>query len=223
MSRIARIVVPGLVYHITHRGNRRQNLFYRPEDRELYKRLLAKYCERYGLEIWSYCLMTNHVHHVAVPRHEDSLARAIGVTHGRFAQWQNREHKWTGHLWENRYYSSALDAEHVWAAVRYVEQNPVRAGLVERAELYTWSSAPCHALGLEDSLLAPTRPFPGEGRDWSRFLARNPNRAVMEELRRNTSRGLPTGSKDFIKRLESELDRRMRRRSYCRRNGDGQT
>ncbi len=112
IPRLARIVLPGLPYHVTHRGNRRQNIFFRPQDRQTYKRWLGEYAERYGLEAWSYCLMTNHVHLLVVGHASDSLAAAIGRTHGRFAQWQNKRNDWSGHLWANRFYSTPLDDEH---------------------------------------------------------------------------------------------------------------
>jgi REP-associated tyrosine transposase len=219
MARIARVVVPGLAYHVTHRGNRRQNVFLDPEDRRLYKQWLLEYSKRYDLEIWSYCLMTNHVHHLVVGRRSDSLALGMGRTHGRFAQWQNRRNGWSGHLWANRYYSTPLDAEHVWAAVRYIEQNPVRAGLVERAELYEWSSARSHATGLPDPLLSPSRPFPGDVKSWSDWLADDPNPEKLEAVRKNTWSGRPTGSDDFVRELEARLQRDLKAPQMGRRSG----
>ena len=210
LPRLARVVLPGLPYHVTHRGNRRQNVFFRPQDRRIYKQWLSEYAKRYSLEVRAYCLMTNHVHLLAVAHASDSLAAAIGRTHGRFAQWQNRRNDWSGHLWANRFYSTPLDDQHLWAAVKYIELNPVRAGMVERAEDYPWSSARCHARNHSDELLAPSRPFPGKIENWSDWLATEPRQEEIEALRKNTSTGRPTGSDAFVTRLEASLARVLR-------------
>lgn len=211
MARVARVVVPGLPYHVTHRGNRRQDVFLHDQDRRRYLRWLGENARRHGLEIWSYCLMTNHVHLLVVAGQVDSLALAIGRTHGRYALWQNRCYGRSGHVWENRFYSAPLDEEHLWTAVRYVECNPVRSGLVRAAEEYEWSSARCHALARRDELLAPSRPFPGPIERWAEWLAADPCDAQIEALRRSTSTGRPCGSESFVARLEGQLDRGLRR------------
>jgi putative transposase len=163
MTRLARAVAVGFPYHVTHRGNRRQDIFFSDDERRTYLDWLREYSRASGLEIWAWCLMSNHVHLLVVPAREDALARAIGLTHRRHALALNAAHRWTGHLWEHRFFSTALDESHLWAAVRYIEQNPVRAGLVGRAEKWCWSSARCHALGESDALLAAGRPFPAPG------------------------------------------------------------
>lgn len=220
LARLPRVVLPGLPYHVTHRGNRRQDVFLSPWDRWVYKHWLGQCAERHGLEVWSYCLMTNHVHLLVVAHRKDSLAMTIGQTHGRFAQWQNKRNGWSGHLWANRFYSTPLDEEHLWTAVRYVERNPVRAGLVERAEDYEWSSARCHARDRPDELLAPARPFPGNVEDWSDWLAIEPHEEQVEALRRNTSRGRPTGSEEFVAQLEVQLARTLRAEKRGRKPSD---
>lgn len=209
MPRIARIVVPGLAYHITHRGNHREDIFYRRQDRWVYKKWLRRYCARHRLEIWAYCLMTNHVHLIAVAKLPDALALAIGRTHWRFAQWQNLRNGWSGHLWANRYFSTPLDEQHLWAAARYVERNPVRAGLVARAELYEWSSARSHAMGKPDALLSSSRPFPGHIKNWSEWLTSPTDPKTLDALRKNTLTGRPSGSAAFVQELESELNRAL--------------
>lgn len=220
LPRLARIVVPGLPYHVTHRGNRRQDIFFRSHDYRMYKQWLRENAERYGLEVWSYCLMTNHVHLLVVARHSDSLATAIGRTHGRFAQWQNTRNGWSGHLWANRFYSTPLDEHHLWAAAKYIEQNPVRAEMVECAYHYEWSSARSHARNHPDELLAPSRPFPGWVANWSEWLDHDLPRVQVEALRRNTSTGRPTGSDDFVARLESQLGRTLRARRRGRKGAE---
>jgi REP-associated tyrosine transposase len=130
MARLARIVVPGVPHHVSHRGNRRGDIFLRPEDRILYIETLKEYAVKAGMDIWAYCLMTNHVHLLVTPQAEDSLAKAIGIAHRRYAVRLNKLEGWEGHLWANRFFSAPLDESHLWTAVRYIERNPVRAGLV---------------------------------------------------------------------------------------------
>lgn len=145
MARLTRVVVPELPYHVTHRGNRREAIFFDDEDREVYLALLHSYASQYGLALWSYCLMTNHVHLLVNPAAESSMAMAVGRAHMRYARWLNRKRGWSGHLWANRYYSTVLDESHLWSAARYIEANPLRAGMVDRAEDYPWSSCVVHS------------------------------------------------------------------------------
>jgi len=163
MARLARVVIADYPYHVTHRGNRQADVFFDREDRDAYRKWLSEYGAKSGLDIWAYCLMANHVHLIAVPRRTDSLARGIGRAHFRYARWVNWRQGWSGHLWANRFHSTALDVMHLWAAVKYVELNPVRAGIVARAEDYEWSSARAHVLGEKDELLAEGRPFSATG------------------------------------------------------------
>ena len=108
----------------------------------LYLQWLAAYKEKYHLRIWAYCLMTTHMHLVATPEQETSLALTMQALHSRYTQRQNFLFHWVGHLWQGRFFSAPLDETYFWHAIRYVERNPVRAGLVERAEDYPWSRAP---------------------------------------------------------------------------------
>ena len=185
MPRIARVVVPGLPHHITQRGNRRADVFFDDDDRRRYLFLLGQYAERHGLAIWAYCLMTNHVHVVAVPSGEASLGNTFRDTHQAYAAWLNRKMRESGHLWQGRYFSCVLDDPHTWACVRYVERNPVRAGLVARAEDWAWSSAAAHCGRRDDPLLSPAdMPWPVP--DWSAYLADEEDGEVAT-IRRQTT------------------------------------
>ena len=144
MPRIAGVIFPGVPHHVTQRGNRKGQVFFNDEDRWAYLDLLRDYAERHTLEVLAYCLMTNHVHLVVLPRTADALPQALKPLHMRHAQRINRVHGWNGHLWQGRYFSSPLDEDYVWAAIRYVELNPVRSRMTERAENYPWSSAAAH-------------------------------------------------------------------------------
>lgn len=134
MARMARIIVPGIPHHITHRGNRRQLTFFGDDDYRAYLALLAEWCGKYGVEVWAWCLMPNHVHLIAVPSTPDSLARAIGEAHRRYTRRVNFREDWRGHLWQDRFTSFPMTETHLLAAARYVEMNPVAAGLVVRPE-----------------------------------------------------------------------------------------
>lgn len=211
MPRTARITAPGLQYHVTHRGNRRGEVFFDREDREAYLRLLAGAAQRHGVEVWSYCLMTNHVHLLVRGLQADSLGRAMRELQGPYARRINKARRWTGHLWANRFYSHPLDGKHLWAAARYIERNPVRAGLVARAEEYLWSSARAHC-GLEGpGILAPGRPFPGSVPDWKSWLEAGDD-STDQRLRASCKSGRPAGSEEFVARLEAMVGRSFARR-----------
>jgi putative transposase len=144
MPRKARVVAEGVPYHVTQRGNNRQDIFYLADDRRFYIDTLRTKCREHGVTVLGYCLMTNHVHLVAMPQRGDSLARALGQTHGSYARWFNRRYRRSGHVWQNRFYSSPLGPDRLVTALAYVDLNPVRAGLVRTTEEYEWSSARAH-------------------------------------------------------------------------------
>ena len=218
MPRIARIVVPGVPHHVTQRGNNRQQVFFSDADRELYLALLKSEAERFGLEILGYCLLTNHMHLVAVPAGPESLAKAVGRTDYRYTQAVNRAHRWSGHLWQNRFYSCPLDEVHQWQALVYVDLNPVRAKLVRKARLYPWSSAAIHC-GQPDpaGLIAPAawRKHWGRG-DWAAVLAEGQERAELEALRRCTQNGRPLGDQAFVAKIEGQTHRILHARPVGR-------
>ena len=205
MPRLARSVIANLPHHITQRGNRREDVFFTDEDRQAYLSWLGQYAQKHGVEILAYCLMSNHTHLVAVPSDEAGLQRVLKPLHMRYAQRLNRARGWLGHVWQGRYFSSALDEDYLWAAIRYVERNPVRARLVRKAENYVWSSAAAHCGLRDDPLLSQQkhwrRQFEAMG-DWADFLATPDEPAKMEILRRNVDKGLPCGSERFIRKIE---------------------
>jgi putative transposase len=111
-------VIPGLPHHVTQRGNHRQDVFLREEDRTIYLELLRDQAALYSLSLLGYCLMTNHVHNLSVPALETSLARAIGGAHLRYTLQLNARERWQGHLWQNRFYSCPLDEGYCWRVLR---------------------------------------------------------------------------------------------------------
>lgn len=210
MSRVARIVIPGIPHHVTQRGNRRADIFLEDDDRHLYICLLKKYACQHGLRIRAYCLMNNHLHLVAVPEREDSLGLALHDAHSVYAMCFNSRHEVEGHLWQGRFYSCPMDDRHAWAAVRYVERNPLRAEIVQRAQAYRWSSAAAHCGLRKDALLTDDFPPPHVIEDWSAWLSKGERDEVVEHLRRHTQSGRPFGSQSFVDRLEHLLGRPLR-------------
>src|SRR5262245_47762150 len=153
MSRKARVVAPGMPHHITQRGTRRFEIFRDVADRLDYLSLFAQSCRDFRLRIVAYCLMTNHVHYIAVPECLDSIHRVFHRVNGTHAKRFNGKYGYIGHLWQERPFSCVLDEFHAWNAIRYVERNPVRARMVATASAYRWSSAAAHCHGSPDSLL----------------------------------------------------------------------
>jgi len=161
----------------------------------------------------AYCLMTSHVHLIMIPKTEDALHGVLKPLHMRYAQRINRIHGWNGHVWQGRYFSAPLDEAYTWAAIRYVERNPVRAQMVDRAEAYRWSSATAHCGLRVDTMLAEegewSRNIAGV-QDWSNWLAEADEPEKLEILRRNVDKGLPCGSEEFIERLRKKSGRSLR-------------
>ena len=204
MPRYRRIVAVGSAHHVTQRGNQRQVVFNNDEDRAVYLALLKDQAEKACLRIWGYCLMRNHVHLIAVPEREDSLARGLGRAHYRYAHYFQAKRATVGHLWQNRFYSCPLGTgPHLALAMAYVEQNPVRAGLVERPEQYPWSSARAHLWGTDgDGLLATqewTEAYPPER--WREMLSRSDVMEARAELEACTFSGKPFGGGEFREAL----------------------
>jgi len=218
MPRVARHVFPSIPHHITQRGNRREDVFFCDDDKQLYLEWLTDYCLKHQVTILSYCLMDNHIHLILIPETEDGLQKVLKPLHMRYAQYINKQHGWTGHLWQGRFFSSALDEAHTHAAIRYVERNPGEAGMVEQAQAYVWSSA-AHHCGLvdNDALFNRANSVVGVSTEkWSEWLATAENKAITAVLERNIDKGLPCGSDSFIDRLEKLTKRSLRYRPQGR-------
>jgi len=213
-----RLVVPAYPHHVTQRGARRQTTFFAASDYRAYLALLKALKGEANVDVLAYCLMPNHVHVVAVPRSGEGLARLFGTAHQRYARRVNDIHGWNGHLWQERFYSCVLDEAHLLAAVRYIELNPVRAGLCHQPEEWHWSSVHAHIGTKSDSLLSDSPVIAGI-RDWRGFLNDERKQDLVHNIRTRTKTGRPAGSARFIGHLEVVTGKRLRRRKPGPRPG----
>jgi len=211
MPRLARVVIPGVPHHLTQRGVQRRDVFSSDEDRLGYLEYVREAAERFGVTIWSWCLMSNHVHFVAVPSGEKSFALCFGRAHTQYTRMVNFREGWRGFLWQGRFASSPMDEAHAYHAVRYVERNPVRAGLCRVPWRYEWSSAAFHVGEKPTDPLA--KPDGSQSvDDWREYLAEPDADDVIRLIRRETAVGRPVGDDEFVQKLEEELDRHLTRR-----------
>jgi putative transposase len=209
MARLARVVVPGYPHHVTQRGNRRQQTFFNADDYRAYRELMAEWCARCGVAVWAYCLMPNHVHLIVVPRSADGLRRAVGEAHRRYTRRVNFRQGWRGHLWQGRFASFVMDELYTLNCARYVERNPVPAGLCGRPEQYRWSSAAAHVSGRDDGLVRVAPLLTLDSR-WGKHLAAEPDADTVRALHRHEATGRPAGDESFVRRLERKLGRVLR-------------
>jgi putative transposase len=201
MPRTRRIVIPGVGHHVIQRGNRRQRLFFDDGDRRAYLSLLACALARNGTLCLGWCLMENHVHLILVPAGGDGLRAPLASVNTAYAQRINRARELSGHLFEGRFASYPMDDPHLMVAARYVENNPVAAGLVGRAEAWPWSSARAHIEGLNDGLTdaaALGRHVP----DWRAMLERGLEAGdEAERIERALRTGRPLGARGWSEAL----------------------
>lgn len=210
MARLARVVVPGTPHHVTQRGNRRGPIFLEPGDERLYLNLLRIELRRRAVACWSWCLMPNHVHLILVPSDETGLALAVGEAHRRFSTYIGARCGWTGHLFQGRFASVAMDEAHLIAALRYVSLNPVKAGLVRCAQDWPWSSAKAMIEGQSDGY-TDVEPALQRVGDFAAFLgAPQPEEDPhWRRLRAAEAAGRPVGGEEWIKTLEMRLGVRL--------------
>lgn len=201
MPRIGRIIVPNYPHYIVQKGTGGIKIFNNYGDRKFFLNILKKWLYKTSVKIWAYCLMNSHFHLLLVPLEKDNLAKCLHGLTFIYAQYFNSENKRNGRLWQNRYFSCPVDlGEHLWIAARYIERNPVRAGLVVSPEQWEWSSARYHiqdgtnifSAGLSDWLKEEDR------KDYSNFLVGG---GKEEEIRKSTYSGRPFGSLEFHIRL----------------------
>jgi putative transposase len=213
MPRIARIIAAGYPHHITQRGNNRTTVFFDDDDRQAYLDMLLQYTRKYNVVLWAYCLMSNHVHLLAVPETATGLARGVGMTNMLYTQYINRKLNQSGRIWQNRFFSCMVESnQYLWSVVRYIERNPVKAGIVASAEEFRWSSASAHVAGDSNPLLTGESWLePDERKEYAQFL-RGEDDEMEADIRSATRTGRPFGSDQFINDMECRLNQRLRPR-----------
>jgi len=206
MPRIARIVGAGYLHHIVQRGNNREKVFLDQDDYQTYLSLLAKYSEKKIAPILVYCLMPNHVHLLVKPSEQEALPKMMQGVTLCYSKYFNGENGRTGRLWECRYHSTVVDGDsYLWTVSKYIEHNPVRAGIVKRPEDYLYSSAKAHILGEKDPLLKEPLFDKSQLDEYRRFIRSEEDKKIIEEIRKQTRSGKPFGDGGFLKILSEKL------------------
>jgi putative transposase len=198
VARGARFVAPGPPRHVTRRGNRRETVFFSDADHELYRDLLAERTRKHGVEVWSHCPMPDHVHLFLVQTAREGLGRALGEARRRRGAVVNARPRVTGHLFQSRFGSVAMDEAHLMAAARYVARNPVRARLVARADDWRWSSARAHLQGRDDGLATVQPLLDRRGGRFADLIDALPPLETTAALRAAETIGRPLGSDAFL-------------------------
>lgn len=210
MPKFRRLVLPGYPHHVTQRGVRRQQTFFCDDDYRAYLRIADSLLIDADLSILGYCLMPNHIHMIVVPETKSCLSGFLGNLHRRYARDINEKNEWKGHLWQQRFYSVVMDEQHTAAALRYVEQNPVRAGLVRRPSDWKWSSAR-YNLGLVRDSIADRTASQSFVSNWSDLHELDPDEEQIERIRNQTRTGRPAGEPAFLDRVEALSGRVVRK------------
>ncbi len=195
-----------MVYHALNRGNNRADVFGGPEDHEAFLRSLAKTQERYPFRLFGYCLMTNHFHLLLRPGAGQSISRIVQSLTVAHTWRYHKRHRTVGHVWQGRFRSPVIeDDEHLLVVLRYIEANPLRAGMVTDLGEYPWSSYPAHGLGRADPLVSPMPEFDALGRSpWERQSRRRrkvhaaPKQDEIDRVRESLRSGKPLGSAEFV-------------------------
>jgi putative transposase len=196
MPRTARIVIPDIPHHVIQRGNRRQDVFFTEEDNKRYLALLSELATAGDFSVHAYCLMRNHVHLIITPHHANGL-RQLSQVHRRYAYYLNQKMDWRGFLWQGRFASYPMDERYCYEAVRYVEMNPVRAGICPHPTAYRWSSAR-QRVGKHSTYDYPVAALPAMQHavtDWDHYWRESLERQdITQTFADNEQRQKPLGS-----------------------------
>ncbi len=204
MPRSTRVIIPKIAHHIIQRGNNRQNVLEREEDFRIYCYWINKYSPKYKVSVLAYCLMNNHVHLIVIPQDKEGISKMFRTVHMRYAQYKNYKRCTSGHLWQGRFFSCVLDNEHLFYAIRYVEQNPVRANMVRHPWDYEWSSAKWHVNKFQKKYIKIKDATIIDRKYWKKYLLSR-DRNIDEEIRRKTCKGKAFAANSFIVYWEHRL------------------
>jgi len=227
MPRPSRPIAGGLIYHVINRSNNRQPIFESEGDFVAFLKAIADLKERKPFDLFGYCLMTNQIHLLIRPR-EGTISRIMQSLLVSHTQRYHRFHRSGGHVWQGRFKSPVIqDDDHLLAVLRYIEANPLRAKLVERAGDYRWSSFCFHGRGESNLLVDPVLPYVAlaayllvRRRRWSAYVHQTPEEAGLASIRRSNETGLPYGKPSWVDRHcgKLELDLTIRPRGRPRKD-----
>ncbi|MBK8164189.1 MAG: transposase [Gammaproteobacteria bacterium] len=220
MARLPRIVVPGQALHLVQRGNNRQACFFADDDYRHYLDSLRDAARQNGCHIHAYVLMTNHVHLLLTPDRIEAPSLTLQSVGRRYVRYINKVYRRTGTLWEGRYKSTLIDSErYLLTCSRYIELNPVRAGMVERPDAYQWSSFRCNADGLTDILVTPHHLYERLGTTtasrcaaYRALFSCHMDDGILDAIRGATKTGIVLGDERFRGQVERMLHRRVDRK-----------
>jgi putative transposase len=216
MARLPRLFAPDVPAHITVRGNDRQDIFRCDGDRLFFRSSLKSACDRHGVTLHAYVLMSNHVHLLATGAESVSVPKAIQSIGRQYVWYFNSRYSRTGTLWEGRYRATLVDTDgHFLMCHRYIDGNPIRAGIVGHPADYPWSSYRHYALALDDELVTPHatvlelgQTCEGRAQAYRRLVAVPLDDAVLRRIRHSSFNGWAFGGEDFCRRLERQGTRR---------------
>lgn len=222
MARMPRVVVPGVPLHVTQRGNNRQAIFFDTQDYLTFLVDLGEAAANHGCAVHAYVLMTNHVHLLLTPAAADGPSRLMQALGRRYVRYVNRRHVRTGTLCEGRFRSAALDSDrYFFACARYIEMNPVRAGIVAEPADYRWSSFRRNGLGAPDAIVTPHSLYISLGssdaarqRAYRELFDRRLDAGLLDSIRRGTRSGAAIGGDQFANELGTLLARRVNRHPH---------
>ena len=213
MGRALRLVADGLVYHALNRGNNREAVFSTDADFAAFLQALRQTQERYPFRLYGYALLNNHFHLLLAPDSKQNISRilqSLTVAH----TWRfHKAHGSIGHVWQGRFKSPVIqDDNHLLTVLRYIESNPLRAGLVKDLQRYRWTSYAVHGLGQSDDLITPLPGWETLARTerarqtyWRRFVHTPLSERELAALRRAVSSGRPFGSASWVEAMARTL------------------
>lgn len=209
MARQARIIVPNTPHHISQRGNRGEPIFFEKDDFSHYMEILQKSLKAFELDLLSFCLLPNQIHLLTEPKTKDDISRCIGETNRQYTRYINQKKNWTGHLFQNRFFSYAMDEQHALRAARFIETLPVTANITEKPQNYLWSSAKYRIKTIENSPIKPFNTFHLD-QNWEDFLGRTMDTEELKRIQTHLQTGRPRGSHLFLDTVEKQLGRVVR-------------
>lgn len=217
MARLPRFVIPGQPQHVIVRGNNRSEIFCADADYQFYLEKLQLAIDKHDCEIHAYVLMTNHVHLLITPQTEDGLSKVMQMLGRYYVQYYNYTYQRTGTLWEGRYKATLIDSEaYLLTCMRYIELNPVRAGMVEHSSEYPWSSYRYNASGVANDLVTPHTEYmrldktpAARQAAYRQLFKHHLAESSMDEIREATNKAWVLGNDRFKQRVQKQLERRV--------------